>query len=276
MMQRVLSFELSNTAPDLPHLYILLSEGKLLGAASGVLALLSPEQLQRLMLDVAEARFLGVANNSHACFVLTLAAEPEIPGHGWVSPRSLMGNFASAEYDLVSRALQVQQWARDHAFCGRCGSPMQLHATERAMFCSPCGRLDFPRISPCIITVVTRDDHCLLAHHTRYASAFYSCLAGFVEAGESLEAALRREVMEEVGIEVGALEYFGSQSWPFPGQMMVGFLADYVAGDIRIDADEIADARWFRYDALPDIPGEVSISGQLIREFVRRCQARYG
>lgn len=275
-MQPVLHFELANHIPDLPRCYLLISEGKLLGTTTEVLALLAPEQLSVLTVELADAQFLGVANQSHACFGLQLEGEPTLDDHAWFSPRWLMRNFAAAEYDLVSRALQLGQWARDHAFCGRCGSQMHLHATERAMHCDSCGRLDFPRISPCIITVVTRGEYCLLAHHCRYPGAFYSSLAGFVEAGESLEAALRREVMEEVGIEVGRLEYFGSQSWPFPGQMMVGFFAEYAGGEICIDDDEIADARWFRYDQLPEIPGEVSISGQLIRTFVQRCQAASG
>ncbi|MCY0965509.1 NAD(+) diphosphatase [Parathalassolituus penaei] len=273
-MQRILSFELHHQVPDLPHCYVLVSEGKLLGSSAELLGLLAAEQLEALALEHEGAQFLGIANNSHACFALQVEGEPEVPDHSWVAPRWLMRNFGGAEFDLVSRALQLQQWARDHSFCGRCGSRMALHPKEHAMHCDSCGRLDFPRISPCIITVVTRGEYCLLAHHTRYATAFYSSLAGFVEAGESLESALRREVMEEVGIKVGNLEYFGSQSWPFPGQMMVGFFAEYESGEICIDQDEIADARWFRYDDLPEIPGEISISGQLIRTFVQRCQLR--
>ncbi len=222
---------------------------------------------------------IGIINGKYTGYVLSLAPDTNpnerlIETGNWLSPRALFPNLGKVDFDVLSRALQLTHWSQNHRFCGQCGQPTTVHPTEPATHCTPCNALFYPRISPCIIVIVTRGDYCLLAHHTRYAQGFYSTLAGFVEAGESLEQALHREVMEEVGLTIDQLEYFGSQSWPFPGQMMVGFIANYVTGDIVIDEDEISDARWFHYTDLPALPGKVSISGQLIEEFVQRCQTR--
>jgi NAD+ diphosphatase len=124
-----------------------------------------------------------------------------------------------------------------------------------------------------VITVITRDDHCLLAHNPAFPARFFSALAGFIEAGETIEAALRREVFEEVGLNVGRLHYFGSQAWPFPGQLMIGFHAEYESGDIAIDGIEIEEANWYRYDQLPLVPPPSTLSGQLIQAFVQRHQS---
>jgi NAD+ diphosphatase len=141
------------------------------------------------------------------------------------------------------------------------------------MRCEPCGAVNYPRISPCIIVLVTRGEELLLARNARFPRPFYSTLAGFIEAGENAEECLRREVREEVGVEVGAVSYFRSQSWPFPNQLMLGFFAEYSAGDIVCEPGEIADARWFHYSALPQVPPESSISGQLIRDYSNRLRA---
>ena len=131
----------------------------------------------------------------------------------------------------------------------------------------------YPRLSPCIITLITRGDECLLAWHTRSKEEKYSCLAGFIEIGESPEQTLVREVMEEVGVSVNNIRYVESQPWPFPGQLMLGYFADYTGGDIRLDENEILAAKWFRYDQLPKVPPVTTISGRLIHAFV---QARDG
>ena len=169
----------------------------------------------------------------------------------------------------AGRAVQVVEWARTHRFCGRCGEPMQLVAGERAMRCESCELLSYPRLSPAMITLVTRGDpgprqEALLARGVQWQVPMYSCLAGFVEPGESLEAAVTREVAEEVGVEVASPRYFGSQPWPFPNSLMIGFRADYVAGDIVCDPAEICDAGWYRRDDLPMIPPGISIARKLI------------
>jgi NAD+ diphosphatase len=180
---------------------------------------------------------------------------------------------------MAARASQTLDWWFGHAYCGRCGTETRLHDTEMARSCPGCGALHFPRINPAVITLVHRgEDEILLAHDHRFRPGFFALLAGFVEPGETLEQAVVREVREEVGVEVEDLRYFGSQSWPFPSQLMCGFFARYRRGDIVVQESEITEARWFHVDAMPapdDRPATFSIAGRLIAHFIavadRRC-----
>lgn len=228
----------------------------------------------RLLNPQAEAQqhYLGCYHDLD-CYVVMLERQPGIPGHNWQNLGQLLSLLSAVDYEVAARALEVVNWDREHCFCGRCGGPTRKHEYDLAKYCQACDVSYYPRLSPCVITVVTRGQECLLAHNAAFAGRFFSALAGFVEAGETLEAALRREVEEEVGVRIGRLEYFGSQSWPFPSQLMIGFLADFESGEIRVDGVEIDEAHWFRYDELPSIPSAATLSGQLIREFVRRNEA---
>lgn len=167
---------------------------------------------------------------------------------------------------LVSRAFQVSEWVRTHRYCGACASPMYRSKTELCFHCPDCGFAAYPRVSPAMMVLIRRDDQILLACHHNYGTARYTALAGFVEAGESIEDAIHREVFEEVGLYVRDLRYFGSQSWPFPHSLMVAFTAEYARGALALQADEIADAQWYGPgDTLPDIPTVESIAGRLVR-----------
>ena len=140
------------------------------------------------------------------------------------------------------------------------------------MKCS-CGNLVYPRISPCVIVLVTKGEELLLAHNKNFPGNFYSTLAGFIEPGESAEDSLKREVLEEVNIRIKNLTYFGSQSWPFPSQLMLGFHAEYETGEVKPDGVEIDKADWFNYKKLPQVPpANISISGQLIESYVRKLK----
>jgi NAD+ diphosphatase len=204
------------------------------------------------------------------CQAVNLSAEGpgEAPaGFGWKGLREL---FGAMEEDLVwaaGRAFQLVHWHRNHRFCGQCGGPTADHATERAKQCPSCGLLNHPRVSPAIIVAVVRDRKILLAHAARFPARFYSVLAGFVEPGEALEDCVRREVSEEVGVAVKNIRYFGSQSWPFPDSLMVGFTAEHAAGELKPNPAEIVDAGWFPADALPQIPPRISIARRLIDWF---------
>jgi NAD+ diphosphatase len=174
------------------------------------------------------------------------------------------GMAPELEWLVAGRAVQVVDWARSHRFCGRCGTPTEAVPGERAMRCPKCRLMAFPRLAPAIITLVTRGDEALLAQGVQFRSPMYSTLAGFVEAGESMEDAVHREVREEVGVEIANIRYWGSQPWPFPHSLMLGFHADWASGEIEIDPKEIVDAQWFHRDALPNIPPRISIARKLI------------
>lgn len=185
--------------------------------------------------------------------------------------RALYPHFGDALFNLAGRAVQIVAWERTHRFCGQCGAATELLPNERARRCPACGLTSYPRISPAIIIAVVRQDEhgprLLLARNHRFPPGRYSVIAGFVEPGESLEDCAMREVCEEVGIRIKNIRYFGSQPWPFPNSLMVGFTAEYADGDIRLEESEIAEAGWFAADALPQIPPRMSISRRLIDWF---------
>jgi NAD+ diphosphatase len=181
-----------------------------------------------------------------------------------ITLREAYGVLGEHQFMLAGRSTQIVEWATTSRFCGRCGASTERLPSERSMKCPKCGLMAYPRIAPAIIVLVRKGDEGLLARNARAKLPFYSTLAGFVEIGESLEQTVVREVREEVGIEVGRVRYFGSQPWPFPHSLMVGFYADWVAGEIAVDGVEIADAKWFRADALPQIPPPISIARRLI------------
>jgi NAD+ diphosphatase len=193
----------------------------------------------------------------------------------WVGLRQLFGTIEETDWALAGRAAQIVAWNRDHAFCGRCGQPTEAHAVDRARVCGSCGLLAYPRLTPAIITLVERDDgRALLAWGRLFPGRFYSALAGFVEPGESLEQCVVREVREEVGIEVTDIRYFGSQPWPFPHSLMIGFNARHAGGDLTIQDTEIVEAGWYRHDDLPPSPrGGMSIAGWLIEDWIKRQAA---
>ncbi len=211
----------------------------------------------------AEAHYLGQLGGADTFAVAahdgTIAAPFDVIGL-----RGLFGEIDDTVFGVAGRAVQIVDWASTHRFCGRCATPTERQRGERAMRCPACGLSAYPRIAPAIIVLVRRGDEALLAHGTRFPMPFYSTLAGFVEPGESLEETLAREVKEEVGIDVTDLHYFGSQSWPFPHSLMLGFFAKWAGGEIVVDPTEIIDAKWFRADELPMIPPSMSISRQLI------------
>jgi NAD+ diphosphatase len=187
---------------------------------------------------------------------------------------SYFGRASPAEWMAAGRAVQLVEWARTHRFCGRCGTPTEPAAGERALRCPACGLAAYPRVAPAMIVLVTRgapgpDQQALLARGVNFPLPMYSCLAGFVEPGEDLEGAVVREVAEEVGIRVGNVTYRASQPWPFPHSLMIGFRAEYLDGDLILDESEIADAAWYRRDALPTIPPGISVARRLIDEWVQ-------
>jgi len=195
---------------------------------------------------------------------------PPPPGTAWAGLRSLFGGMPDALVALAGRATQLLEWDRTHRFCGACATPTIRDASERARRCRSCHHTAYPRISPAMMCLITRGREILLARNVNFPAGRYSALAGFLEAGESIEDAIHREVEEEVGLKVTNLRYFASQSWPFPHSLMIAFTAEFAGGELRPNGHEIAEADWFRHDALPQLPPRISIARALIDDTVRK------
>lgn len=185
---------------------------------------------------------------------------------GWqeLGVRACLMLVADDIFKVVNAAAQLRYWLSTQNFCSRCGEKLTFTANDRAMTCPGCDYHSYPKISPCMITVVRRGRQLLLAQNTRYVSDLFTCLAGFIECGETAEEAVAREVMEEAGIQIGKTRYVMSQAWPFPHQLMLGYISEYQSGEIHIDPQEIRAADWFDIDKLPNIPPPQTVARKLI------------
>lgn len=206
------------------------------------------------------------------CFAAELDADAEAPpGTAFSDLRGLFGRLGDKLFALAGRGVQIVDWDRTHRYCGACGGPTEPSAAERSRRCEACDVIAFPRLAPAVIVCVERGDEILLARSPHFPPGFYSVPAGFVEPGESVEEAVAREIWEETGVDVDDVRYFGSQPWPFPHSLMLGFTARWRSGDVRIDPTELEDAAFFRYDEMPQwFRGRISIAGWLIEDFLRR------
>jgi len=214
------------------------------------------------------SRSIGSYDRAHIC-VTELAPDFSPPAdYTLVTLRQLFGKIDDDMFILAGRAIQLIHWQQEHRFCGRCGQPMESHPQDNLNLCPACGFTSFPRLSPAVIMSVTDKDRILLGRAPHFAPGIYSTLAGFVEPGETLEEAVRREVQEEVGIRVKNVRYMGSQPWPFPHSIMIGFSAEYDSGEIDLDPEELEDARWFSIDKLPPLPSQITIARFLIDSFI--------
>lgn len=173
-------------------------------------------------------------------------------------------------FSLASRSVQLLRWSHSHQYCGTCGRATESGKGEHVLKCISCQAMFYPKISPCVIVLIHKQDNILLARNIVHKdSAMFSLIAGFVEVGETIEQAVHREVKEEVGIDVDTITYQGSQTWPFPSQLMLGFYASYASGEINIQEDELLEADWYSIERLPEIPPELSIAGWMIRSFIQ-------
>ena len=230
--------------------------------------------LKRLELPLLSEQGLGYFDGD-AVFLFELDRPVAIPGASWQGLRQFMLHNDDRDlFRMLGYAAQIGTWATQHRFCGHCGARMQQHARERAMYCPDCGIHHYPRLSPSMIVLVTRGDELLLARSPRFAPGVYSTLAGYVEPGESVEQCVEREVREEVGVSIHSPRYITSQGWPFPHSLMLGFHAEYAAGEIVPQPEEIEDARWFSIHRLPELPARQSIARYLIELYLARRLGR--
>lgn len=224
--------------------------------------------------DVASLSMLHVHNlgalDGHAVLAAEVDPASALPeGLGERDLRVAASQLTAGEWSAAALASQVLYWDRTNRFCGRCGGPTaQTDPNERVRRCGACGHAVWPRVSPCTITLVHDGPRMLLTRQASWPPNRYGLVAGFVEAGETLEGCVRREVLEETGLTLGEVEYQGSQPWPFPHQLMTGFFARYDGGEVVLRDGELEDARWFEPDALPQLPPRLSIARSLIERFL--------
>ncbi|MGM0771214.1 MAG: NAD(+) diphosphatase [Halobacteriota archaeon] len=180
----------------------------------------------------------------------------------------LYGMIDEEMLGIASRAVQMADFYRTHRYCGLCGGTTRYVPKETGMQCHDCEHIAYPRISPAVIVLIERGEQLLMARSKHFPEGIYGLVAGFVEAGETIEHAAHREIREEVGVCVKDLTYFASQPWPFPSSLMIGFTAKFAEGEIDIDPDEIEDASWFHVNDIPKLPQKKSISRALIDHFL--------
>ncbi|MCZ7575231.1 MAG: NAD(+) diphosphatase [Ardenticatenaceae bacterium] len=193
---------------------------------------------------------------------------PLAPGFEAYGLRTLYGPLDDLTWRLAAYAAEVEHWTRTSRFCPQCGDPTEAEPADWGRRCTACGSVHYPRVSPCVIVLIHDGPRVLMVRQPHFPRGMYGLVAGFVEPGESLEECLRREVAEEVAIEVDDICYFGSQPWPFPHQLMVGFMARYAGGSVRMNDGELEHASWFHVDSLPGLPPRVSIARKLVEAFV--------
>lgn len=221
-------------------------------------------------IDLDSEHYLGIWQNQH-CYCAHISNIPTLFQHDYTFKplREAALSLLNTElFHIAGKALQIINWDKNHLYCSRCKNKLRLSTEERSKVCDACQLHFYPRLSPCIIVLVKRGKEILLARSPHFTQHIYGLLAGFIEPGESVEHAVEREVMEEVGLKIKNIRYHFSQPWPFPDSLMLGFTADHAAGEITIDGIEIEDAGWFTVDNLPTIPTSISIARKLIDSFI--------
>jgi NAD+ diphosphatase len=257
-----------DTATNSEELWFIFKDSKLLiNQATG-----KPTQEKTMLLGFS--LYLGIFNNMHVYAAETIDSNTPYKCI-WEDIRSLFGKLDDTLLALAGKASQLLLWERAHQFCGQCGARTTKKNNERAKECKTCSLLFFPKICPVVIALIQKNDEVLLARAANFPMGFYSALAGFVESGETLEQCIHREVFEEVGLVIDNLHYFGSQPWPFPNSLMIGFTCQWKSGEIRNNPTEILDARWFKKDNLPLLPPDYSLSRIMIEAF-RNDRLRIG
>ncbi len=231
------------------------------------------DSLAELKITPTGRQYLG-RYNDRCCYSAEVPDSVKPPQNmEFCTLRQLFYRMDNDLFWAAGYAFQIVQFEQTHQYCGRCGCKTEAAENERARICPECRLINYPRVSPSMIAVVIKEDKILLARSPRFKGSFYSVLAGFVEPGETLEECVIREVKEETNIDVKNIRYFGSQPWPFPHSLMVGFIADYAGGELSIDKNEIVDAGWFSVANLPEIPGKISIARRLIDWFIENYRA---
>lgn len=202
------------------------------------------------------------------CFAAEVPEEPEVLPAGLqkIQIRQFLFEFPVDFQQALCRARTLLSWRKDHRFCGACRSELTPSDNDAGLICPECGKIYYPQLAPAVIVGITRNGgkELLLAHNRRFSGNMYSLIAGFVEAGENLEAAIHREVWEECSIRVKNLHYITSQVWPFPNSLMLAFTAEYDSGNAEADGAELDDLGWFTAQRHPELPSHGSVARKVI------------
>lgn len=254
-------------------LYFIYNKDELLiKVEDGKVLIPNEDDIKSLSINLSNLDFLNSEDNRELLFAELHDITNISPPFQFSKLRSLIGQIDEITFNLGAKALHLISWNNTYKYCSKCGSLLKNKEDERAKFCPSCGFINYPKISPAIITAVTKDKKILLAHNANFIEKRYSVLAGFVEPGETFEDCVAREVFEETSIKVKNIKYFGSQPWPFPDSLMVAFICEYDSGEIKVDDVEITDASWYSADELPNIPFKGTIARKLIDHFVANCK----
>ena len=219
------------------------------------------EPLHRFHIGKIETTFYTICVWDEACVIPSSLAKTNL--------RNFLNFHPPHIFAMLNRAKQLAHWLYDNRYCGRCGHRVSYAPKDSSLKCTHCDFTIFPRLSPASIVLISDQDKILLARSPHFTKGMYSLLAGFVEAGESVEECVHREIYEEVGLYVKNLRYFGSQPWPFPHSLMLGFRAEYHSGTLRLQVDEIENAQWFTKNNLPLLPSPRTISGMMIETWLK-------
>jgi len=214
------------------------------------------------------SKFRFASDTEAHYYIVEMASSTTAPeGYDFISLREARDYYGQALYAMALQSFQLLNWQRNHRFCGVCGHPFDPMKEDRSLSCPKCHHLLFPHTSTAVIVAIIKDDKILLAHNAKFPQGLYSLVAGFVEMGESFEAAAHREIYEEVGLKVKNLRYFDNQPWPFPNSTMIGYFADYDSGEIQVDGTEILDAHWYTPETFPLLPSGYSIARRIIEAY---------
>jgi NAD+ diphosphatase len=249
-------------------LYFIFNNDELLiNIKDGNLLLPTNSDIAALDINLVNLDLLTTKDNKNFHYAEVYTPLPETAEFKFYKLRSLIGQMDTSSFNLAAKAFHLIKWNETYKYCSKCGTPVKDKEDERAKICPKCGFISFPRISPAIITAIVKDNKLLLAHNTNFINGMYSVIAGFVEPGEAFEDCVAREVFEEVGIQVKNIKYFGSQPWPFPDSLMVGFTCEYAGGELKVDGVEIDHAAFYSVGEFPKIPAGGSIARKLIDWF---------
>ena len=242
----------------------------LLATVDGVNRLPCADEVRGLLPADGMLMAVGTIDGAICCGTSVKLEEMAIPYGLSVKPTRIA--FAESGPDImnaVSRVREMSTWRRQHRLCGGCGAPLSFSDTDLALVCPQCGERYYPQIAPAVIVAITRNERkeLLLAHNKRFTGNVFSLIAGFVEAGETVEQAVQREIMEETGVTVKNIRYLSSQPWPFPNSLMLAFEAEWESGEAMPDGEELAELGWFTKETLPTIPSPGSIANRVISRF---------